>query len=137
MSGTTAISGESVTTIDATTMSTTYTDHVVELTATLEGQTFVSTTRTNGTRSQPYTLDGDVLTVLAGDRSDLRVESTVTLDGQPLPGYDQERLQALASGGSAQSARTQVTCSGDRLTLTTHETATLGVDDLTIVFTRR
>lgn len=138
MAGSVAVSGESVTAIDATTMTTTFLDQLTELTLEENGQTLVSSTRTNGTVSQPYTLDGDVLTAGAGDASTVHVESAVTLDGEEVDGADEDLLRALASAGAAgQAGRLQVTCSDDRLTMTTLDMADIGVTDVTITLTRR
>lgn len=138
MAGSVAVSGESVTAIDATTITTTFLDQLTELTLEENGQTLVSSTRTNGTVSQPYTLDGDVLTAGAGDASTVQVESAVTLDGEEVDGADEDLLRALASAGAAgQAGRLQVTCSDDRLTMTTLDMADIGVTDVTITLTRR
>ena len=123
---------------DATTLSTTYVDQVSEVTMTAEGQTVVSTTRMNGTVSQPYTLDGDVLTSVAGDMSGVQTESTVLVNGQPLPGYEEGFQEGLGTGASAgQAGRNQVTCSGDTMTLTTLDLGTLGMDEIMMTLTRR
>ena len=138
VTGSATISGESVTTIDATTITTTYDDQLTELTMEVDGQTMVSSSRMDGTLSQAYTLDGDVLTARAGDMSAVQVESTVTLDGQELPGVDEASQRALTGGGATgQAGRMQVTCSGDGLTFTTLDLGELGAADMTVTLTRR
>lgn len=138
MAGSVTMSGESVTAIDDATMTTTYLDQLTELTLEENGQTLVSSTRTNGTVSQPYTLDGDVLTAGAGDASTVQVESAVTLDGEEVDGADEDLLRVLGSAGAAgQAGRLRVTCSDDRLTMTTLDMADVGVTDVTITLTRR
>lgn len=134
----TVVTGESFTTIDASTVSTTYVDQVTEMTMEVEGQAIVSTTRMNGTLTQSYTLEGDILTSLAGDLSGVQVESSVIVNGQELPGYEEGFQQGLGSGATAgQSGRNQVTCSGDTITMTTLDMATLGLDEITVTMTRR
>lgn len=138
MPSTTVVTGDSYTTIDATTVSTTYVDQLTEMTMTVEGQTIVSSTRMNGTLTQPYTLDGDVLTSVAGDMSGVQIESRVLVNGQELPGYDEGFQEGLGAGASAgQSGRNQVTCSGDTMTMTTLDMATLGLAEIVLTMTRR
>ncbi len=138
MTSTTVVTGEAFTTIDATSITTTYVDQVTESTIDAAGQQIVSRARMNGTLSQPYTLDGDVLTSVAGDMSDVEIESTVLVDGQELPGYSEGFQQGLDSGSaSGQSGRQRVTCSGDELTMTTLDLAGLGMADMTVTMTRR
>ncbi len=138
MSSTTVVTGDTYTTFDATTVSTTYLDQVTEMTMTIEGQTIASTTRMNGTMSQPYTLDGDVMTSMAGDMSGVEVESSVLVNGQHLPEYDAAFQEGMGTGGTpGQSGRTRVTCSGDTMTLTTLDLAALGLDEIVVTATRR
>lgn len=138
MPSSTVVTGESSTTIDAATITTTYVDQVTESTIDVEGQQVVSRARMNGTLSQPYTLEGDVLTSVTGDMSGVEVESTVLVDGQELPGYSEGFQQGLNSGAAAgQSARQQLSCSGDQLTMTTLDLAAAGMADMTVTLTRR
>lgn len=138
MTGTTVVTGEVRTTIDATTISTTYVDQVTESTIDAGGQQIVSRARMNGTLTQPYTLDGDVITSVSGDMSGVEIESTVTVDGQELPGYSEGFQQGLDSGASAgQPGRNRITCSGDTMTMTTLDMATLGMAEITVTLTRR
>ncbi len=138
MTSSTVVTGEAFTTIDATSITTTYVDQVTESTIDAGGQQIVSRARMNGTLSQPYTLDGDVLTSVAGDMSGVEIESTVLVDGQELPGYSEGFQQGLDSGAtSGQSGRQRVTCSGDQLTMTTLDLASVGMADMTVTMTRR
>lgn len=138
MSSTTVVTGESFTTIEPTTISTTYVDQVSEMTITAEGQTIVSTTRMNGTVSQSYTLDGDVLMSVAGDLSGVQIESSVLVNGQELPGYEEGFQQGLSSGTAAgQAGRNRVSCSGDTMTMTTLDMASIGMAEITVAMTRR
>lgn len=136
MTSTTIVTGESTTTIDETTITTAYADQVTEMTTSAEGQSIVSTTRMNGSLSQPYTLSGDVMTSVAGDMSGVQMESSVLVNGQELPGYEEGFQEGLNSaGGVGQSGRNRVTCSGDTLTLTTLDMEALDMGDLTFTLT--
>lgn len=138
MPSTTVVTGEAHTTIDATTMATTYVDHVTETTMAAEGQTIVSTMRMNGTHTQSYTLLGDTLTSSDSDMSDVQVESSMLVNGQELPGYDEGLQEGTGTGaGVTPLGRNQVSCSGDTLTLTTLGAAALGLDEITMTMTRR
>lgn len=138
MPSTTVVTGEAYATIDATTVSTTYVDHLTETTMVVEGQTLVTTMRMNGTHRQSYLLDGDTMTSSASDMSGVQVESTMLVNGHQLPGYDEGVDQGLgASTSAAPSGRNRVTCSGDTLTFTTLDAATIGLDEMTMTMTRR
>ncbi len=139
MPATTTARGETLTTVDATTITTAYTDYVTEMTLDVEGQTIVSTTRMDGTMTQSYTLVGDVLTsVAAGDLSGIAIESTVAIDGVEVPGYSEGFQQGLSGASTAgQSGTQQVSCSGDTLTMTTVGLEDLlGMPDMTVTYRR-
>jgi hypothetical protein len=136
-SSSTVVTGESRTTIDATSISTTYVEQVTESTIDVGGQQIVSRARMNGTLVQPYTLEGDVLTSVSGDLSGVEMESTVLVDGQELPGYSEGFQQGLSAGSAAgQTGRQRVTCTSDTLTMTTLDLAGLGMADITVTMTR-
>lgn len=139
LQATTTVRGESVTTFGPDTVTATYADYVTEVTVSAEGQTVTTVTRMNGTMTQSYTLDGDVLTsVAAQDLSGVQIESTVLIDGEELFGYSDGFQEGLDSASTAgESSRQRVTCSGDTLTTQTLDLGSLGMGDITLTLTRR
>lgn len=135
---TTTVTGGTTTIIDGTTVTSVYDDQVTEMTFESAGQTIVSRARMDGRLTQTYTLDGDVMTTVAGDVSGVTAESTVLIDGEAVPGYSEGFQQGFASGAaSGQTGRQRVTCSGDTLQLTTLDLAGLLGADMTVTLTRR
>lgn len=109
------VTGESVTTIEGSTMTTEYRDMVVEVAWELEGQSFRLVNTWSGTLTGTVEVTDEQVVVSDVDPSALDMRYETFVNGSPLavPGLEEIPLSGMAAGGTS-----TYTCDGDELRLT-------------------
>lgn len=109
------VTGDSVTTIDGSSMTTEYRDQVVEVSWELEGQEFRMVNSWSGTLTATVEVGEDQVVISGVDSSALQMGYETYVNGELLdvPGLEDIPLSGFAAGGTS-----TYTCSGDELQLT-------------------
>lgn len=109
------VTGDAVTTIEGTSMTTEYRDQVLEVSWELEGQEFRMVNSWSGTLTGTIEVTADQVVVSDVDSSGLQMVYETYVNGELLdvPGLEDIPLSGFAAGGTS-----TYTCSGDELRLT-------------------
>lgn len=110
-----SVTGDSITTIEGSTMTTEYRDQVVEVSWEMEGQEFRMVNSWSGTLTGTVEVTADQVAVSGVDSSALQVSYETYVNGEQLevPGLEDIPLSGFAAGGTS-----TYTCAGDELRLT-------------------
>lgn len=109
------VTGDSLTTIDGTSMTTQYRDQVVEVSWELEGQEFRMVNSWSGTLTATVEVTADQVVISGVDASALQMAYETYVNGEKLdvPGLEDIPLSGFAADGTS-----TYTCAGDELRLT-------------------
>lgn len=110
-----SVTGDSLTTIDGSSMTTEYRDQVVEVSWELEGQEFRLVNSWSGTLTGTIEVAADQVVISGVDASGLQMTYETYVNGELLdvPGLEDIPLSGFAAGGTS-----TYTCAGDELRLT-------------------
>lgn len=110
-----SVTGDSLTTIEGSAMTTEYRDQVVEVSWDLEGQEFRMVNSWSGTVTGTVEVTADQVVVSGVDASGLQMTYETYVNGELLdvPGLEDIPLSGFAAGGTS-----TYTCAGDELRLT-------------------
>ena len=130
------ITGEAVLRFDDGVATWTYTDYTTALVIRDDGAEVETVTVQNGPATQPYTLEGDMMTSAALDLSATTMDITTSIDGVTRRLTDDEVSQSMASASLSGQGQTRLSCTDTELAMTP---VVLGAEqtDLATVLTRR